>query len=184
MQLIASLCRSLVSSKRKKKIRSWVTCRWLMVTSMQKQQNRNAMLHSSIMYKTISTLYWQWVRQEMHSEQGKWDSITQLTPLIRCRKLPSLVNCCTIDWYNPWPKPALLSVSKKLLSNVDGLDCDQKSLLSELCVEIHQSVAEAADRFYQELRRRYYTSPKSYLDLIQLYITLLHEKRQDSTSLP
>lgn len=35
----------------------------------------------------------------------------------------------------------------------------------------------ASDRFYAELRRRYYTTPKSYLDLIDLYLQLLQSKR-------
>jgi dynein heavy chain len=28
----------------------------------------------------------------------------------RLRKFPSLVNCCTIDWFTNWPAEALLSV--------------------------------------------------------------------------
>jgi hypothetical protein len=39
-----------------------------------------------------------------------------------------------------------------------------------------------ADRFYQELRRRYYVTPKSYLDLLHLYISLLRDKRQVSAA--
>jgi dynein heavy chain len=26
---------------------------------------------------------------------------------VRCRMFPSLVNCCTIDWYDEWPKDPL-----------------------------------------------------------------------------
>ena len=37
----------------------------------------------------------------------------------RCRQFPSLVNCCTIDWYNDWPEAALLSVSSRFLDEVD-----------------------------------------------------------------
>jgi len=29
----------------------------------------------------------------------------------RCRQFPSLINCCTIDWYRPWPNDALYSVA-------------------------------------------------------------------------
>jgi dynein heavy chain len=28
----------------------------------------------------------------------------------RLRKFPSLVNCCTIDWFQEWPEEALLGV--------------------------------------------------------------------------
>lgn len=34
---------------------------------------------------------------------------------IRCRKFPSLVNCCTLDWFDNWPEEALLSVSDRFL---------------------------------------------------------------------
>ena len=47
-----------------------------------------------------------------------------------------------------------------------------------MCVEIHTSVSSMADRFYAELRRRYYTTPTSYLELINLYLTMLDEKRR------
>ena len=26
---------------------------------------------------------------------------------VRCRQFPSLVNCCTLDWFAPWPESAL-----------------------------------------------------------------------------
>ena len=32
----------------------------------------------------------------------------------RCRQFPSLINCCTIDWYTQWPEEALLSVSSQV----------------------------------------------------------------------
>lgn len=31
---------------------------------------------------------------------------------IRCRQFPSLVNCCTLDWFADWPPAALLYVSQ------------------------------------------------------------------------
>ena len=47
-----------------------------------------------------------------------------------------------------------------------------------MCVEIHTSVSEMAERFYNELKRRYYTTPTSYLELINLYLSMLEEKRR------
>jgi len=37
----------------------------------------------------------------------------------RCRLFPSLVNCCTIDWFIEWPPEALLGVSKSAFESVD-----------------------------------------------------------------
>ncbi|GFH30639.1 uncharacterized protein HaLaN_29526, partial [Haematococcus lacustris] len=37
----------------------------------------------------------------------------------RCRQFPSLINCCTIDWFSQWPEDALLLVSRKFLAGTD-----------------------------------------------------------------
>ncbi|KAG5457288.1 MAG: dynein heavy chain, N-terminal region 2-domain-containing protein, partial [Olpidium bornovanus] len=87
----------------------------------------------------------------------------------RCRMFPSLVNCCTIDWFDIWPKDALLSVSRRFLEFVDLGGEEMKEKIAEMCVEIHAGVSEISERFYAELRRRYYTTPTSYLELINSY---------------
>ena len=56
-------------------------------------------------------------------------------------------------------------------------DCFQDKI-SEMCVSIHTSVTQMADRFYDELKRRYYTTPTSYLELITLYIGMLADKKK------
>ncbi|XP_004437259.1 PREDICTED: dynein heavy chain 6, axonemal [Ceratotherium simum simum] len=100
----------------------------------------------------------------------------------RCRMFPSLVNCCTIDWFVQWPREALLSVSKTFFSNVDAGSEELKDKLSLMCVNVHLSVSNMAERYYMELRRRYYTTPTSYLELINLYLSMLHEKRKQLVS--
>ncbi|XP_060697694.1 dynein axonemal heavy chain 6 [Hemiscyllium ocellatum] len=100
----------------------------------------------------------------------------------RCRMFPSLVNCCTIDWFVQWPREALLSVSKNFFANVDLGSDEMKEKFSEMCVQVHTSVNEKADQYYAELRRRYYTTPTSYLELINLYLAMLAEKRKELIS--
>ncbi|XP_070598423.1 dynein axonemal heavy chain 6 isoform X2 [Erythrolamprus reginae] len=100
----------------------------------------------------------------------------------RCRMFPSLVNCCTIDWFVQWPKEALLSVSRTFFLHVDLGTERMKEKLSIMCVDIHMSVTEMAEQYYAELRRRYYTTPTSYLELINLYLSMLSEKRKQLVS--
>ena len=38
---------------------------------------------------------------------------------VRCRMFPSLINCCTIDWYDRWPVEALRSVARQFLEPLD-----------------------------------------------------------------
>ena len=47
-----------------------------------------------------------------------------------------------------------------------------------MCMEIHTSVSDMAERFYVELKRRYYTTPTSYLELINLYIVMIQDKKK------
>ncbi|XP_072807658.1 dynein axonemal heavy chain 6 isoform X2 [Vicugna pacos] len=81
-----------------------------------------------------------------------------------------------------WPKEALLSVSKTFFSNVDAVSDELKEKLALMCVNVHLSVSTMADRYYAELRRRYYTTPTSYLELINLCLSMLREKRKQLVS--
>ncbi len=35
------------------------------------------------------------------------------------RMFPALINCCTIDWLQPWPEDALYSVAQMFLESLD-----------------------------------------------------------------
>lgn len=73
----------------------------------------------------------------------------------RCRMFPSLTNCCTIDWFRPWPEEALLSVSSQILGPLDLAHSPQvKPALASMCVHIHTTVAAASEKMYAQLRRR------------------------------
>jgi dynein heavy chain len=98
---------------------------------------------------------------------------------VRCRMFPSLVNCCTLDWFSRWPEEALLYVSSEFLKELELPSDEVRSALSEMCMRIHTSVEDTSDRFFGELRRRVYTTPKSYLDLINLYLNTLDVKRSE-----
>jgi len=48
-----------------------------------------------------------------------------------------------------------------------------------MCMEIHITSKDCADKFEAALKRRVYTTPKSYLDLIGLYLNSLKRKRDE-----
>lgn len=56
--------------------------------------------------------------------------------------------------------------------------------ISSMCVEIHTSVSLMAEKFYAQLRRRYYTTPTSYLELINLYLQMMQDKRRSDALQP
>ncbi len=86
---------------------------------------------------------------------------------------PSLVNCCTIDWFNEWPAEALLSVSARFLAGEDlGMPIEMNQQIAIACEAVHSTVSKATAKFYEELRRHCYSTPATYLDLINLCILL------------
>ena len=46
----------------------------------------------------------------------------------RCRMNPSLINCCTIDWFNEWGREACLSVAQVYFQNADFICEDDQDL--------------------------------------------------------
>ena len=40
----------------------------------------------------------------------------------RLRQFPSLVTCCTIDWFSEWPNEALKSVASNFLQDITEID--------------------------------------------------------------
>uniref|UniRef100_A0A0R3WKD5 Dynein heavy chain 7, axonemal n=1 Tax=Hydatigena taeniaeformis TaxID=6205 RepID=A0A0R3WKD5_HYDTA len=97
----------------------------------------------------------------------------------RLRMFPSLVNCCTIDWFTEWPEDALLGVSQSSFATLDIDSEETKNKVAELCTFTHLSVSSAAVRFVRELKRYYYTTPTSYLELLSTYRVMLDDRRSN-----
>ena len=96
----------------------------------------------------------------------------------RLRQFPSLVNCCTIDWFTEWPDEALLGVAKGALQDADLNLGSTIDACVAMFKTIHQSVEQQSKVFYEQLRRRNYLTPTSYLAVLNLYKFVLAEQRQ------
>lgn len=115
----------------------------------------------------------------------------------RVRKFPSIVNCCTIDWFQPWPPDALLAVATRYTHNIqskslfehrftklfrrffaeEDLTTLEKSVAIDMCMEFHTTTQTLSDDFYLRLKRQNYVTPTSYLELIFTFKDLLRAKR-------
>jgi len=95
----------------------------------------------------------------------------------RLRMFPSLVNCCTIDWFAPWPSDALQAVADYFLGDLEMED-ELKASVCSMCIVFHQSVHSTSDRYRIEARRFNYVTPTAYLELIQTYMALLGVNRK------
>ncbi|KAG5839016.1 hypothetical protein ANANG_G00229870 [Anguilla anguilla] len=94
----------------------------------------------------------------------------------RLRQFPSLINCCTIDWFQPWPEEALERVAYKFLESLELSDHERQEVII-LCKTFHTSAINLSHRFLSELGRHNYVTPTSYLELIAAFRQLLTQKR-------
>ncbi|CAF0823905.1 unnamed protein product [Adineta steineri] len=96
----------------------------------------------------------------------------------RLRQFPSLINCCTLDWFQAWPEDALERVAKKYLEQVDIKDSEK-----DACVDIvkyfHTSTQKLSEKFYQKLQRYNYVTPTSYLQAISGFKMLITRKQNE-----
>ncbi|CAM9397550.1 unnamed protein product, partial [Discosporangium mesarthrocarpum] len=95
----------------------------------------------------------------------------------RCRRFPGLINCTAIDWFQPWPRDALVTVSLWFLEDVNLGGQETKENIAHHMAEVHSTVNEVSRRFLMEEGRYNYTTPKSFLELIEFYKTLLKDKQ-------
>ncbi|XP_077977539.1 dynein axonemal heavy chain 12-like [Glandiceps talaboti] len=97
----------------------------------------------------------------------------------RLRQFPSLINCCTIDWFQAWPEDALTRVANKFLEVVEMEDNERHEVV-QICKHFHTSATDLSARFANELGRHNYVTPTSYLELIASFKTLLGRKRDET----
>uniref|UniRef100_G3U465 Dynein axonemal heavy chain 11 n=1 Tax=Loxodonta africana TaxID=9785 RepID=G3U465_LOXAF len=120
---------------------------------------------------------------------------------VRARKFPAIVNCTAIDWFHEWPREALVSVSRRFIEETKGIEyflfffffwslhaCVicwflalllDKDSISLFMAHVHTSVNEMSARYYQNERRHNYTTPKSFLEQISLFKSLLKKKQKE-----
>ncbi|RMX38335.1 hypothetical protein pdam_00005508 [Pocillopora damicornis] len=96
----------------------------------------------------------------------------------RLRQFPALINCCTIDWFQPWPEDALEMVANKFLQDVEMTDNERKEVVP-ICQYFHTSARHLSERYLDKLGRHNYVTPTSYLELISSLKTLLGKKQDE-----
>ncbi|OQS01624.1 dynein heavy chain [Achlya hypogyna] len=101
----------------------------------------------------------------------------------RLRRFPALVQCVAIDWFHPWPKDALVSVSTSFLAELDWPSAAVADNVSHHMAEVHLSVIAASAQFKAALGRFNYVTPTSFLELIVFYKKLLRAKRTSLATL-
>ncbi|XP_032945882.1 dynein axonemal heavy chain 9 [Rhinolophus ferrumequinum] len=98
---------------------------------------------------------------------------------VRSRKFPAIVNCTAIDWFHEWPQQALESVSLRFLQNTESIEPTVKQSISKFMAFVHTSVNQTSQSYLSNEQRYNYTTPKSFLEFIRLYQSLLRRKGKE-----
>eukprot|EP00937_MAST-01D_sp_MAST-1D-sp2_P000693 g693.t1 len=100
----------------------------------------------------------------------------------RLRLFPSLINCCTIDWFTSWPEDALVAVARKFLGDLEMPSDEVRQSVTDTCQFFHLGVQKLNTDFKNQERRINYVTPTSYLELIQAFRTSLGAQREIVTA--
>ncbi|CAK9833026.1 Dynein axonemal heavy chain 3 [Anthophora retusa] len=139
-------------------------------TGGRKAETSPMILHSLFLQRIIKNLHW----------------VLAMSPIgdkfrNRLRMFPSLINCCTIDWYTVWPEDALESVARMSLQNVN-ITPDLREKCVTISKQFHTSIAVASDDYYNTQGRKYYITPTSFLELIKSFCKLYNQKIEEITA--
>ena len=96
---------------------------------------------------------------------------------IRAQRFLAMINSTVIDWFQPWPEKALFGVSERFLGEVELGDPEVANAVMSFMPFSFSLVAKVSEKFLQQERRFNYTTPKTFLELIKLYKSLLQKKR-------
>ncbi|KAJ8888870.1 hypothetical protein PR048_008364 [Dryococelus australis] len=121
----------------------------------------------------LFSLFLNIVRQQLHVVMTMSPVGANFRAVIR--RFPSLVSCCTIDWFQEWPPDALLDVASYLLSDV----AVEKEACIQACQHFHVSAQELSLKLYRSTGRHNHVTPMSYLDLVHIFRDLLERKRTE-----
>jgi dynein heavy chain len=100
----------------------------------------------------------------------------------RLRKFSSIVNCCTIDWFQSWPDDALQAVAKQFFKDIE-IESSMVGPVVETCQYFHQYTINLSAKFLSSLSRHNYVTPTSYLELLNAYKLLLSKKNEEITAI-
>lgn len=96
----------------------------------------------------------------------------------RVRLYPSLVNCCTIDWYQVWPEEALQMVAVRYMDKID-VPKNLKDSAIIACEHFHITANVIKDEFFNDTGRIVYITSASFLELIRSFQSLVNKKQKE-----
>lgn len=97
---------------------------------------------------------------------------------IRARRAPAIVNCTVINRFFDWPYEALCDVANRFLLE-ECFEEDMHKNVVEFMAYSSTLVKQTSEEYRLRHKRHTYSTPKSYLELIMLYKSMLHKKKKE-----
>ncbi|MCQ2815633.1 MAG: AAA family ATPase [archaeon] len=111
---------------------------------------------------------------------------------VRARKFPSILSGTSIDWFHDWPDKALIAVSSNDIGQMEQFQVEdpnneygekmpgeQVIKIATIASQIHKSINEFNNLFFESERRYNYTTPKSFLELVKYFKSLVGRKMDE-----
>lgn len=96
----------------------------------------------------------------------------------RLKNFPGLLSCA-IDWFHPWPKEALTSLSKNILyPTIQEWSDISSECVSDVTSRIHSLMSDLFEKYYDDTGRKVHVTPKSYLAFISTVKDIYENKVQ------
>jgi dynein heavy chain len=71
---------------------------------------------------------------------------------IRARNFPALINNTVIDWFQPWPHEALLSVAGFFLKDIANISDEVRENMRHHMAFVHLAVTDASVQYLEQVR--------------------------------
>ncbi|CAB3221710.1 unnamed protein product [Arctia plantaginis] len=95
----------------------------------------------------------------------------------RAMKFPGLISGSIMDWFQKWPKEALVEVAYHFLWDFKVVCSEEtKTQLIEIMGMVQDNVADTCILYFERFRRQAHVTPKSYLSFLGGYKVLYKEK--------
>ncbi|XP_041975311.1 dynein axonemal heavy chain 8 [Aricia agestis] len=97
----------------------------------------------------------------------------------RALKFPGLISGSVMDWFQKWPKEALIEVAEHFLTDFSVVCAvETKHQLIEIMGMVQDNVADTCVKYYDRFRRQAHVTPKSYLSFLEGYKKLYTDKHR------
>lgn len=96
---------------------------------------------------------------------------------IRARRFPALFSGTIIDWFHSWPRDALYSVVLRFLDDNKSLSDQARSSIANFMADTHIDINQTSIQFFNNERRSYYTTSKTFLEYIKFFQHTYEDKQ-------